>query len=211
MANHPYPRDSPRSLGEALFVATQQQPGAAQPHIENTYGPEITRRLAERPRQSITAATTAAVSSWCARRSRSTDPPSTGGVMMTPRLRSEQSRTPPQLLQLELGAPVERPHLSSVPTTTPAERPSGYNSSLIAGMPLDGNWSGPPPSMMTAGVLPPLPSLEDSTAAAHGVPNDALAIVTASDRMRNAAANEEYYQLVAKNSSFEPVRGQAKT
>ena len=159
MATHPYPLESPRSLGEALSVATQQQPVAAQPHAENTYGPEITRRLAERPRPSIAAATSAAVSSWCARRARSTDPPSTGGVIATPRLRSEQSRTPPQLLQLELGAPVERPHLSSVPITTPAERPGGYNSSLIAGMSLDGNWSAPPPSMMTAGVLPPLPPL----------------------------------------------------
>ena len=86
----------------------------------------------------------------------------------------------------------------------PAERPGNYNSSLIAGMSLDGNWSAPPPSMMTAGVLPPLPSLEDSSAAVHGAPNDALAIVTASDRMRNAAANEEYYQLVAKTRRLNP-------
>ena len=131
--------------------------------------------------------------------------------MMTPRLRSEQSRTPPQLLQLELAAPVERSHLSSVPITTPAERPGGYNSSLIAGMSLDGQWSAPPPSMMTAGVLPPLPSLEDSSAAVHGAPSEALAIVTASDRMRNAAANEEYYQLVAKARRLNPSEDKAKT
>ena len=152
---------------------------AAQPHIENTWGPEITRRLAARPRKSLAEAASAAVSSWCARRARSTEPPSTAGVMTPPRLRSEQSRTPPQLLQLELpstpghlvGAPVERPYLSSVPTTMPAERPGNYNSSLIAGMSLDGQWSAPPPSMMTAGVLPPLPSPHDPPSLPPSVPN----------------------------------------
>ena len=146
MANRPTPLDAPRSLGESLSVATQQQPVAAQPPNENSYGPEVTRRLPERPRPSITAATSAAVSKLCARRSRSTELPDAGGVMFniaTPRDRSDYSSTPPQLQQLMPGTPLERPHVSLNPQTALPERACDYNntSSLIAGMSLDGNWS----------------------------------------------------------------------
>ena len=84
---------------------------------------------------------------------------------------------------------------------------------LIAGMTTDGNWSAPPVSLQTAGILPPLPLLENmaaataassSSGAAVFETSTALAIVNTSDRMRSAEASEHYQELVAKTRRLNP-------
>ena len=157
---HPEPYAPPSALGD---YAAQQANTSQALAVQQSYGPQLNR---------LPIARSGSLFSSCARRSRSAmhlqDVQNTGGAVVTPRQRADRVTQVSAASAVASGVPTEQIHMNT-PIVNPGHLqglPSASSGSqagptLIAGMTTDGNWSAPPVSLQTAGILPPLPPLEN--------------------------------------------------